>query len=417
MMQFPRRMLLTCLAACLLLPAATAAQTPSASPAGSETSKTLDIDGMPIALSPDGTQIAGIKRAPDQLCVWDIASLESICSDTVPVPITPRSVVWSPDSTAVAFSLDAAIYIDDSDIYVLEAQSGTTNNLTNDDPDDTGADDISISYDNPNDVPIDLFPAWSPDSQHLVFARSIWSKEPVAGTILMTVSRAGGQPQELVTLHRSMPFLIYSPMQWLPDNSVLFSTWHPKIDDPLNGIRRSTPDGKVTDILSGHPEAGVPSASIDSVTTDGSQASIHSHLMLNQYGFEPGAIWFRLDTNTGAFEPWEPVLGLATEPTQALATDGTGVLIAAPVFGPDDTSVAFLTRTGNGQVHVSIMDAEGVISEIATVASESKATQQYPAEPRIAWAENNTILVILPDTTMLISPTHPVILAASPVTQ
>jgi len=403
MMQFPRRMLLTCLAVFLLLPTAIAAQTPSASPAGSKNLQTLDIDGIPVALSPDGTQIAGIKRDPAQLCVWDIASLESICSDTMPVPITQRSVVWSPDSTAVAFSLDAAIYIEDSDIYVLETQSGITNNLTDDDPDDTGADAISISRDNVNEVPLDVFPAWSPDSQQLVFARTVWSTRADTGTKLMTISRNGGEPQKLVTLHRSMPFLVYSPMQWLQDGSILVSTWHPRIDDPLNSIRRVTPEGKVTDILSGHPEVGVPSASIASVTADGSQASIYSYVMLNQFGFEPGTVWFRMDTTTGAFEPWETVLGLATEPTQALASNGPGVLIAAPVFGPDDASVAFMTRVGNGPVHVSIMDAQGTVSEIATIDPDTTDTTRYPAEPRISWASNNTLLVILPDTTVLMS--------------
>jgi hypothetical protein len=193
--------------------------------------RVVDIEGAPIALSPDGQWIAG-TGPNDDVCVWDVATLEPTCDGERLGGVIPRSVTWAPDSTAVAFSLDAPRMLRDSDVYVFEMETGTVENLTNDDPDGTGADDIGFGDDAATGpVPIDLYPSWSPDSQEIVFARTMWSLDDDPGTTLMTMPRAGGEPEELLVLAPPSPMIVNGPMIWQDDDSILFGIWKADLDE------------------------------------------------------------------------------------------------------------------------------------------------------------------------------------------
>jgi hypothetical protein len=72
------------LVASLLMPGARAQRFPSPAP--------LDIDGFPLALSPDGASVAGVDAAGGQFCVWNLATLEPTCDGDLPAPIEARSV-------------------------------------------------------------------------------------------------------------------------------------------------------------------------------------------------------------------------------------------------------------------------------------------------------------------------------------
>lgn len=101
---------------------ALAAQPSSATP--------VEVDGFPLSLSPDGSLLAGMGADGRQFCVWDIDRLESRCDGDLPDLVEVRSIAWSPDSTAVAFSLGVLNRLTDSDLYIFDAVTGTLDNLT-----------------------------------------------------------------------------------------------------------------------------------------------------------------------------------------------------------------------------------------------------------------------------------------------
>src|SRR5690606_36459546 len=87
--------------------------------------------------------------------------------------IDHTSVTWSPDSTALAWSLDAARLMRDSDIYVFDVHSGQITNLTDAEPTDKDA--VSLMDDDVSGLAldVDLYPSWSADGERIYFARTI----------------------------------------------------------------------------------------------------------------------------------------------------------------------------------------------------------------------------------------------------
>lgn len=390
-----RRSLIGSAAGLALAPRLLFAQTPTASPAAANTLP--DFAGIPVALSPDGTKIAGIDGSGRVLLITDLTSGSEVRSDAVDIGITPLSLRWAPDSSAVAFSLETPKFLRDSDIYVMDARSGTLTDLTDDDPDKTGADEIGMSAEpGAGDVPIDLYPAWSPDGQHLLFARTMWSEDP-AGTTLMTISRDGGEAESRFELQREFPMSVYSPMWWLDTDAILLAQWLITPDNPNNGIWRLEPDDTFTHLVPGHPQTGIPGAVIADVTRDGSRASVYSQIMLSQYGSSaPTKTWFDVDLTTGEFVPWETVLGLDTEPDHAMSSEGSNTPIAPPVFGPDDQSIAFMTRTHDGLIHVWIKEAGSPPDALTTLDPQRANAGGTPIGYRLDWADSGDLMILTP---------------------
>src|SRR5699024_2831220 len=123
------------------------------------------------------------------------------------------------------------------------------------------------------DVPVDLYPAWSPDSKNLVFARTMWGKA-IVGTSLMTLSRDGGTPEERVVVQPEYPMSIFSPVWWLENDAILFAQWMGDLDHKDNGVWRLEPDDTLTHLIPGDVESGIPGAGIADISPDGTRASI-----------------------------------------------------------------------------------------------------------------------------------------------
>lgn len=357
----------------------------------------IEVDGLPIVLSDDGEWIAGVSGDSRQICVWKVVTLAGTCEGDFNPPISQTSITWSPDGTAVAFSLEAGLMLRDSDIYVFETGSGTVTNLTEDDPDGTGADKLGFGGSSDIIVPVDVFPTWSPDGEEIAFARSEWGGGGPEPTYLMTMPRSGGEPVEIGTLDEGMPLVMISPMHWQDDGSILLGIWHPDAAEDRSGLWRATLDGDMAQIIDGDASSGHRLPFMVDVTPDGERASIFSLASQSQLT-DPGQTYFSLDLQDGEVTPWEEILGLTTDAAAAPDADDTGRLSGAPVFSPDGASVAFMTEGLDGVVHVSILDETGLAREIATIVHEESEDGEGPLlgsriGPSMTWAGNDTLLV------------------------
>ncbi len=74
----------------------------------------ITVEGQPVLLSPDGGWLAG-SGPEDSFCVWEVATLDAAC-DGEGLAIRPETIAWAPDSSAVAFSLNAVQLLTDSDL-------------------------------------------------------------------------------------------------------------------------------------------------------------------------------------------------------------------------------------------------------------------------------------------------------------
>lgn len=366
------------------------AQSPNAAPWRVVDEREIAVDGIPLTLSRDGAWIAGVGPDRDGFCVWDTATLEPTCETGEEVPgVLARSIAWSPDSTAVAFSLNAAVTFQDSDVYVFETATRTVENLTED-----GMTDIGFGDTDAPPVPIDLFPSWSPDSEHLVFARSVWNGEEGYGTSLMTIPRDGGEPEELLVLAPPQPLAIYTPMFWQDDDSILFGVWKADQDDRQNGLWRTSLSGGLKPVLPGDATADIPTPILTGISADGRTGSIFSTSNQGRFLNEPGKVFFVVDLDDGTWEHAEDVLGME------IAPDADRIVVP-PGFAPEGNAVVVMTTSNDEPYTTRIIDpATGAAVEIASM---DEPPVFEIAERPIDWASNDTILIPGPRTSLLVT--------------
>src|SRR6266498_846948 len=91
-----------------------------------------------LTYSPDGTALATYTRDADQgdqLCVVEVATLQDrVCGDLsgIEAGLREENVVWSPDSSKLAFSEESFQTFIDGDLWVMDAQSGEVTNVADD---------------------------------------------------------------------------------------------------------------------------------------------------------------------------------------------------------------------------------------------------------------------------------------------
>lgn len=366
----------------LFTPAGAVAQTleatPGASPVVSEggwritdTRSIEDIGGWPSALSPDGVWLAGISS--DGFCVWDVEMLERTCAGDSPGSRDTGSIVWAPDSTAVAFSYYSPVTLTqsfdvDSDLYLFDLTSMRLVNLTDDGYEgDLFADDI----DNP--PPVDTMPAWSPDSSQLAFVRSSIAGQVGGGsTTLMRIDRTGGEPTEIVQVDGESAGVVSRTMYWLPDDTLLYlylshdvslsSPYDPGPDanSPDRGVWQVGIDGSDRrQIVKNAPGAGIHVGSIASVSPDGTIAVLRADVAEEVNGDVPGT-------------PALSLLDIANGGTTSIDTPGDD-RVAALGFSPDGASVlvGYEDRSSGYLVRLAVLDvASGTLEVVGHVDQE-----------------------------------------------
>ena len=210
----------------------TTAQSP---PTGGEVRQVDLPHGRAISLSPDGALLAAYDREVDSLCVYAVEDMAEVsCADLTGLRTAVRvgDITWSPDSTRLAFGQDAFVFLRDSDLWVMDAQTGALTNLTDD-----GFDDSLFPNDGESDYFVDLAPAWTPDGQAITFSRTIGIDGDFSSNVIAQIPASGGEAETLATVSESRPGVFYIPGGWSPDGATFFyNVDTADRDDPQNGI-------------------------------------------------------------------------------------------------------------------------------------------------------------------------------------
>jgi len=331
----------------------------------------LELEGAAIAISPDGSAIAGV--GPEgEFCAWSVPDLEPTCAEA-DLAIDPDSIAWAPDSTAVAFSVRAFQFGTDGDIYVFETASGEIVNVTDD-----GLEDASL-FSSEEPIPIDVMPAWMPDSQALVFSRTIFDDREEYSNEIMRVRRTGGEAATLLSLP-GLPGAIFLPMHVLEDGSVLYSVGFSDQSEPLNGLWRLPPGEDPVQLMPGTESDPFPIPMINDVWEGNGEFRIvgHSPFLAGQ-----------LDLTTPFTFTWSSATGEAVPLTPA--SDAEPTVTWPGAWAPDGETLLTLERPVGQQPLVGFQGAVASTAELPETGAEPG-----PGRPRFVsatWSSANTVLI------------------------
>lgn len=345
----------------------------------------IEVDGEISSLSPDGAWLAGVGPQ-GTLCLWDVDTLTPHCDDTVlqisrQVPLP--TMAWAPDSSAVAFDLDALVFGIDSDIYVFDVATAELLNLTDDGYDGS-------LFDARTGTPIDIVPTWSPDGSQLAFVRSSVGDDPRSTTI-MRVDRNGGEPVELHRLDVDEPFAVWTPMHWLADDTILYAQTAVDVDEPTNGIWRLPLDGgepvrlKLGDV----DEPGVVVAA-----SRGESLSLLSLPLVTQ-STDPAVTKFWIAGLDGSTRPvlnLDPDTGVAVTPDEIADEPADVLTLAWPItpagLSPEGDNGLVAYRDGE-QLAFALVDA--ATGDVGLLEFRVPFVPTDPTPPQ--WVANDLVLL------------------------
>lgn len=333
---------------------------------------------QPSSVSPDGTSIA-VLDPHTSLCVFALPTQQEVaCASLEGQPIYPRAedIVWSPDSSRLAFTEMGYTTGDDGDLWVMDATSGTLTNLTDDGY--IGSifslgDDASASF------AIDSSPAWTPDGQFISFARSDIVDGERGGTALYKIPAAGGEPEALAPVSETETGVVFYRSAWSADGATLYFTYNtPDPDDPNTGIwAYDNATGHTAQLIASDERIGDPILLQISPRADSLLVWYPAVLQ----GSDMADPLIRLiDTATGEIQPLElPPPDQATLPARIVAA-----------FSPDGAGLLFLlVPAGNvGQLWAADL-ASGEYTRVVEGIDDTLLDPQFPP----SWAANDLVAV------------------------
>ncbi len=294
----------------------------------------------PLLLSPDGESLL-VDAGGEAFCF--LATSTMTIESCVPWQDRLRSVdfqrlAWSPDSRYVAVTENVLVLFHESDIWLLDVEQRSLQNLTDD-----GLDRDFLRSQDSSTVPVDLLPVWSPDGSRILFVRSDFGAEDIRVTDLNVLDLDDRSVTGLGTVDRNYPMAVYMGLHWMADDTIFYSTETPDRDKATNGIWRLAPESDTPEqILAENPAERNPPILVD-VTPDGATGLIWYPYLAGQFSTEPEvALYALLDMETGVVEPLEPTQfdgAFWYGPSNAtLSPDGSKVLYTYR----DDTPQSYL---------------------------------------------------------------------------
>lgn len=356
--------------------------------------RTLRVPGARIiGLSPDGTWLA-VERGRGRICVHAVKTLaEQACAELPTGRLDLRTVAWSPDSTRLAFTEDWARYFFESDLWVLDVETGALSNLT----DDGARGGILRPEPEGAEAQIDGVPAWSPDGSALVFARTPSTRD---ATTLQRISAGGGEPEDVLTVAGGGAFAILYGLRWLPDGErLLYTVAYPSHSSlrSNNGLWIADRDGQNARQIVSDPE-GSPPLLIDVAPARGVALVFD---FLGAFQFRPGrnvSYYLLVDIDTGAVEPIKEATGDETEFLSPLNA----------VLSPDGSKLLYVYRVLGGETRLAVRDVDGGAEHVLRTFDDprgegSRVPSGYVDIGRgLDWAANETVYVAVSPTSGLL---------------
>jgi Tol biopolymer transport system component len=335
-----------------------------------------------LAYSPDGTLLAVSDRGEDadRLCVVEVATLQDrVCGDLAPLDarLREQDVVFSPDSSKLAFGENSFVVFIDGDLWVMDAQSGELTNVA----DDGYAGKIPFGEDQAGvDLSFDVLPAWRPDGSAIAYSESPFRNGDPAGNQIVETHLDGGSPENLVTVTLDEPGVVYFGMTFSGDgNHLLFTVSHPDRDNLQNGLWIAGSDGSdPRQVLGDDEELGTPV--VVDVTPSGDKALVfYAEAAMR---FSTGGPYYAIvDTKSGARETIE--VDLPDQPEEAFVSLAT--------FSPDGTKLLTVSRLTDPNGIVAVRDLE--TGEIEQVGEPIDDAGMGVIGGIPTWATNGTVFI------------------------
>lgn len=202
-------------------------------------------DVYTYALAPNGTTVAWFEDKHG-LCVLRLEVSQTTC---VPLPNSfewmPTRLVWSPDSTRIAFTEDLQYNGEESDLWFFDVTAKTFTNRTDDGI--TGNDWLVKAH----SAPQDFLPIWSPVSDDVYFFRVQAAAEENMSLALYRLLPAGN-PQLVGKIADHVILWTQTHAAIAADGTTIaFTVPNYEPDNPFEGIwRMQLNNGKLEEIAS-----------------------------------------------------------------------------------------------------------------------------------------------------------------------
>jgi len=261
--------------------------------------------GRAISMSPNGQLLATAVLPAKLLCIYRVETTEQVsCADLSGLNSGLRvdDVVWSPDSTKLAFGENSFLYFRDGDLWVMDAQTGQLTDLTDDGYD--GKVRLIDESAKSTTYYIDVSPAWTPDGQFITFSRSIFTGKQPLGNIVAQVPASGGEVETLATVSTDISGVYYYRAAWSPDGaSFYYSVYFPQMNNPDNGIWVYDKASGQTMLLAKSDDVELGPLVLREVSPAGDRLLAYYPSALAQFGYVNRSVLRFVDPATGVLGP------------------------------------------------------------------------------------------------------------------
>ncbi len=333
-----------------------------------------------IALSPDGQLLVG--HTSNSLCVYEVPTpVERVCADLdgAEISIDDNSVVWSPDSSAVAFTETTFITLVDGDLWTMDASTGELSNLTDDDFEGRWAGPDTEDTGPSTPIHVDVLPAWAPDGASIAFSRSSVVDGEPTGNAVATVDVAGGGVESLIEVTTDVPGVVYFGLTWAPSGAQLYySVTHPDPDEPQNGVWAfDVASGEAEQLLPADPDKGPPALTQVAATE---QTALIFYPLLAGQGVAQSDYFALLDLESNALAAVDPAI------TDEVPHD----VVRVVTFSPEGTRVLFGLQQFEGSA--SSLQVRELPDGKSSVVLESESLPIMSTVGRgLFWADDGTV--------------------------